>query len=370
MLRLFAETYKAQGHRAVLPTGRSAEPSDTPPSEVDQEEVAATLANSTEVIPSGRSSTAAPAEFINRTFGDYILLNKLGAGGMGIVYRALHHRANRLVALKLIRPERLETLAQQERQRWLDRFRTESQAAARLEHDHVITVYDVGEIDGTLYYSMQYIEGRSLAEMVREGPLENDRAARLIEGVARGVEHAHNHGILHRDLKPPNILVRHCAEDVGRYERRIRIRLRAWVSVGERAFVTDFGIAKWMEAEAGGATHTGDVIGTPSYMAPEQARDSSRCTAASDVYGLGATLYEALTGRPPFRGVSPLDTLRQVIEQDPVAPRDLNRTINRDLETITLKALAKEPAGATALRLRWRTTCSAISRASRSTPGR
>ncbi len=279
-------------------------------------------------------------------FGDYQLLEKLGAGGMGIVYRARQKSAGRLVALKLIRPELLQSLSEERRQAWVDRFRVEAQSTARLDHDNVVTIYEVGEYQGTLYYSMQYIEGQSLAQLVRDGPMENRLAARLMRGVALAVDCAHRQGILHRDLKPQNILIRRSQLDADSIPEGSDSALSpSAFSRGsdERPFVADFGLAKCLEEGASGSTHTGEVMGSPSYMSPEQAQDASRCTPSSDIYSLGATLYETLTGRPPFRAHSALETLRQVIDQEPVAPRDLNPAISLDLQTITLKALAKEP---------------------------
>ena len=282
-----------------------------------------------------------------REFGDYELLEKIGAGGMGIVYRARQKSANRIVALKLIRPEQLDSLPVARRKMWLERFRAEAQTAARLDHDDVATIYDVGEFRGTLYYSMQYIEGPSLAQIIRKGPIENRRAADLIRNVAMAVDHAHQKGILHRDLKPQNIMVRSSSparanDDTTVDAAKESNQLHAHDV--ERPFVVDFGLAKWLEEGTDGTTHTGDVMGSPSYMSPEQAIDSSRCTTASDVYSLGSTLYDALTGRPPFRAATALQTMRQVIDDDPVAPRELNPAVARDLQTITLKALAKDPS--------------------------
>lgn len=283
----------------------------------------------------------------HRDFGDYELLDKIGTGGMGVVYRVRQKSADRIVALKLIRPEQLDTLSPARRQAWLDRFRSEAQTAARLEHDHVVTIYEVGEFQGMLYYSMQYIEGPSLSQIIREGPIDNHRAAVLMYDVAIAVDHAHRLGILHRDLKPQNILIRQTNVPVGTGASTIDTAKESASRRDvdqERPFVADFGLAKCLEDGTDGTTHTGDVMGSPSYMSPEQAFDSSRCTPLSDVYSLGATLYDALTGRPPFRTASPLQTLRQVVDEEPVAPRSLNPAIARDLETITLKALSKDPA--------------------------
>jgi WD40 repeat protein len=252
-------------------------------------------------------------------FGDYELFEKLGVGGMGVVYRARQRSANRIVALKLIRADRLHDLPAEARQQWLTRFQTEAHAAARIEHDHVVAVYEVGEIGGTPFYSMRFVPGQSLADLLRTGPVTSDQAAAFLEPVARAVHCAHELGILHRDLKPGNILV----------------------DARGRPYVTDFGLAKSMEA-AQEMTHTGDLVGTPSYMSPEQTRDSAHVTAASDVYSLGATLYALLTGRPPFQAATPLDILEQVRSQEPVPVRQLQPKCPRDLETICLKCLQKE----------------------------
>jgi len=257
-----------------------------------------------------------------REFGHYELLGELGRGGMGVVYRARQREANRVVALKVIRRDRLEALPRDTQTSAIDRFRHEAQAAAQLEHDNIVTVYEVGEVEGEHFFSMRYVEGHSLAELLRRGPMDNRRAAAYLEPVARGVHEAHLRGILHRDLKPQNILVDQKTD---------------------RALVADFGLAKLSEGQEE-LTRAGEVMGTPSYMSPEQARDSARVTALTDVYALGATLYHMLTARPPFHAATPLETLRQVIDQDPVPPRQLNHGIDRDLETICLKCLEKEPS--------------------------
>ena len=198
----------------------------------------------------------------------------------------------------------------------------EAQLTAQLDHDSLVTVFEVGQVEGRPFYSMKYVEGRSLYDILRDGPLENRRVARYLESAARGVEEAHRHGILHRDLKPHNILID---------------------AKTERALVADFGLAKLATFD-GGLTAEGDVFGTPAYMSPEQAVDSSRVTTLSDVYSLGATLYHALTGRPPFQAANHLETRAQVIDREPVPPRAFNSAVDRDLETICLKAISKEPA--------------------------
>jgi WD40 repeat protein/predicted Ser/Thr protein kinase len=253
-------------------------------------------------------------------FGDYEIHKELGRGGMGVVYLARQRRANRLVALKLIRTDRLAHLTPQERQEWLIRFRTEGQAAARIADDHVVTVYVVGDLDGRPFYSMRYVEGRSLAENLKEGPLLNRRAAILMEQVARAVQAVHEQGVLHRDLKPHNILV----------------------DARGRPYVTDFGLAKLLDA-VDSPTHTGDMLGSPHYMSPEQAQGTANVSEATDVYGLGATLYALLTGRPPFQGTTAAETLYQVRYHEPAPPRRVNPAVDRDLNTITLRCLEKEP---------------------------
>jgi WD40 repeat protein/predicted Ser/Thr protein kinase len=255
-----------------------------------------------------------------KRLGNYEVIGEIGRGGMGMVYKSWQHGADRLAALKVIRSDRLVDLSEEKLREWLERFRVEGRAAAALVHDNIVPIYEVDEIDGRLFYSMQYVDGQSLAELIRQAPLANHQAATCLEAVARAVHYAHEHGIVHRDLKPDNILI----DGQG------------------RPYVTDFGLAKWPGA-ARDLTHTGAVLGSPPYMSPEQARDAGQATVASDVYSLGATLYAALTGRPPFQAADPVATLRQVLEQDPVPPRRLNPAIARDLETICLKCLSKEP---------------------------
>jgi hypothetical protein len=248
-------------------------------------------------------------------FGDYELLGEIGRGGMGIVFRAKQHGLNRIVALKMILAGALSSPEE------LERFRTEAEATARLQHPHIVTVYEVGETDGRHFFSMDYINGLSLAQRLAAGPLPGRVAARYLITIARAIHHAHEHGILHRDLKPSNILID--AED--------------------QPHVTDFGLAKKLGGDSR-QTRTGAVLGTPSYMAPEQAAGKGKeLCPACDVYGLGALLYEMLTGRPPFRAETPLDTMLQVMEREPAPPRLLNPKIDRDLETICLKCLEKDP---------------------------
>jgi len=255
--------------------------------------------------------------------GDYELLNELGRGGMGVVYRARQRSIDRIVALKVIRRDQLESLHPETQRSVVDRFHQESMAAAKLEHDNIIRLYEVGEHEGQQYFSMQYVRGRSLWDVLRNGPLDSRRAAGYMASVASAVVAAHAAGILHRDLKPQNVMLDETTD---------------------RALVADFGLAKLIEGEEQ-LTLAGEVMGTPSYMSPEQAQDASRVTAQSDVYSLGATLYHLLTAKPPFQAATVVETIRLVIDEPPVPPTRLNPAIDRDIETICLKCLEKEPAG-------------------------
>ena len=256
------------------------------------------------------------------------ILSELGRGGMGIVYRARQISANRVVALKVVRNELLDSLPSQTRTSTLERFRTEAQAAAHLQHDNLVSVFEIGEVPALTpghcplrYYAMRFVDGRSLFDMLRDGPLENKRAAHYMEPVARALHAAHSEGILHRDLKPHNIMVERSSD---------------------RPLVTDFGLAKFVEGQDA-ITYAGEIMGTPSYMSPEQAQDAGKVTASADLYSLGATFYHLLTGRAPFQAANIAETIRQIIDQEPVAPRQLNTAIDRDLETICLKCLEKDP---------------------------
>jgi eukaryotic-like serine/threonine-protein kinase len=256
------------------------------------------------------------------------ILGELGRGGMGIVYRARQISANRVVALKVVRNELLDTLPSHTRTSTLERFRTEAQAAAHLQHDNLVSVFEIGEVPASTpghcplrYYAMRFVDGRSLFDILRDGPLDNRRAAKYMEPVARALQAAHSEGILHRDLKPHNIMVEGSTD---------------------RPLVTDFGLAKFVEGQEA-ITYAGEIMGTPSYMSPEQAQDAGTVTASADLYSLGATFYHLLTGRAPFQAASIAETIRQIIDQEPVAPRQLNTAIDRDLETICLKCLEKDP---------------------------
>jgi eukaryotic-like serine/threonine-protein kinase len=269
---------------------------------------------------------ASPAGgLLPRNVDDYELLEVIGRGGMGVVYRARQRSLGRIVAVKMILRGELATDAD------LARFRVEAEAAARLEHPHIVKVFEVGQWQQQPYFSMQYVEGSTLAQLLIDGPLSPRKAAELLAPVCRAIAHAHRHGVLHRDLKPSNVLI----DGEG------------------RPFVTDFGLAKRVESVVGGSpavaigeplTQTGAILGTPGYMAPEQAAGSrGEVTAATDVYSLGAIVYATLTGRPPFQAASPVDVVLMVLEQDPPPPRLLNPKADADLEMIALKALQKPP---------------------------
>jgi serine/threonine protein kinase len=277
----------------------------------------------------GTLSDGAPA--LPRDFGDFVLIEELGRGGMGVVYRARQKSLDRVVALKMVREAHLAT--DEDRAR----FRAEAHAAARLKHPNIVTVHEVGAAGGQEYLCMEFVGGPTLAEMVRAGgPLPPREAARLVAVIARAVEHAHAEGILHRDLKPSNILLASGGREPPVESPTGGSRL----PLASEPKVTDFGLAKKIDGSAS-FTRTGAVVGTPSYMAPEQAAGRKDLTPAADVYSLGAILYELLTGRPPFQAAHPVDTLLLVLEQEPVPPRDLNPTVDRELELICLKCLQK-----------------------------
>jgi serine/threonine protein kinase/Tfp pilus assembly protein PilF len=248
-------------------------------------------------------------------FGDYELLEEIGRGGQGVVYRARQKSLNRTVALKVIGLGPWATEA------YLKRFRREAEAAASLNHPFIVPIHEVGERDGCCYFSMNFIEGGQLDEVVRRTPMSIRQAAELIAKLARTVHYAHEHGILHRDIKPGNILV----------------------DAGGEPHLADFGLAQLVEAEST-VTRTLEVMGTPSYMAPEQAAgEHTKVSKATDVYGVGAVLYQLLTGHPPFAGGTSYETIRLLLETEPRQPRLLNPKIDRDLSTICLKCLEKDP---------------------------
>jgi eukaryotic-like serine/threonine-protein kinase len=248
-------------------------------------------------------------------FGDYELLEEIGRGGQGLVYRARQKSLNRIVALKVIGLGHWATEAH------LRRFRLEAEAAAHLDDPHIVPIYEIGERDGACYFSMKFIEGGPLDKVVGSELVPARKAAELMAKVARTLEYAHQHGVLHRDVKPGNILIDAKGEP----------------------HLTDFGLARLVEAEST-VTRTMEVLGTPSYMAPEQAAGKPKeLTSATDVYGIGAVFYQLLTGHPPFIGETTYQIVRLVLEAEPRSPRLVNAKVDRDLSTICLKCLEKDP---------------------------
>ncbi len=271
----------------------------------------------------GRSSSRSPPG-LPAGFGDFELLAEIGRGGMGLVYKVRQRSLDRVVALKMILRGDLASASD------VARFRAEAESAARLEHPHIVSVYEVGEHGGRPFFSMQFIEGTTLSAKLAEGPMLPREVATLLIPVCRAIAHAHRCGVLHRDIKPSNILI----------------------DLDGRPYVTDFGLAKRITPGGVGKaaraedfaslTNSGAILGTPSYMAPEQAAGQrGEISPATDVYSLGAVLYATLTGRPPFQAASPVDTVLMVLEQDPVPPRVLNSKADVELEIIALKCLQK-----------------------------
>ena len=252
-----------------------------------------------------------------RYFGDYELLEEIARGGMGIVYKARQVSLNRLVAVKMLLFGRFSS------REFVQRFRLEAEAVASLRHPNIVAIHEIGEHEGQHYFSMDYVEGRNLAVRAREDPLPPRLAADYVRTIATAIHYAHEHGVLHRDLKPSNVLI----------------------DALDQPHVTDFGLAKRLESVSD-LTLPGEILGTPNYAAPEQAGGrTAEIGPASDVYSLGAILYYALTARPPFVAETLQETLRQVLDTEPVPPRLLRPGIPRDLETICLKCLNKEPRG-------------------------
>jgi serine/threonine protein kinase len=246
----------------------------------------------------------------------YEILRELGRGGMGVVYKACQRKLNRIVAIKMI------LAGSHASEQDLLRFLGEAEAVAQMQHPNIVQLFESNQQDGLPYFTLEFVSGGSLSQKLAGVPLPPRAAAKLTEQLAAGIHYAHQRGIVHRDLKPANVLL---AED-------------------GTPKITDFGLAKRVQAGSG-LTASGAIMGTPSYMAPEQAGGAGKHVGPpADVYALGAILYECLTGRPPFQGPTPLDTVMQVVADDPLPPSRLQPKLARDLETICLKCLQKEPA--------------------------
>jgi WD40 repeat protein len=297
-----------------------------PPDSVPPDE-AATLAQPSDGTPGG--PPAGKGEPAPALVPGYEILAELGRGGMGVVYKARQKTLNRLVALKMILAG--GHAAGAERQRFL----AEAEAVARLHHPNIVQIYEIGEVEGRPFFSLEFCPGGSLAARLHGTPVPPAEAGRLVVTLARAMQTAHQAGVVHRDLKPANVLL------VGE-EAAGGLAPGAQPQAAYVPKITDFGLAKRLD-DTSGQTVSGTILGTPSYMAPEQAQGRKDIGPAADVWALGAILYELLTGRPPFKGARPWDTVVQVIHHEPVPPRRLNPKVPRDLETVCLKCLQKDP---------------------------
>jgi len=246
--------------------------------------------------------------------GNYVLKKEIGRGGMGIVYQATRKSDDASVAIKMILKGEFSSRVDRER------FRAEAEAAMRLEHPNIVPIYELGEHDGLPFFCMKLIHGQTLSQKLTKGPIFARQAGQVMDGISDAIGYAHQQGVLHRDLKPSNILLD---------EKGI-------------PYVADFGLAKQATARDSTITRSGSVIGTPSYMSPEQASGNrSQVGTASDIYSLGAILYNMLTGHPPFLGATSVETILMVMEQDPIPPNTINRRVDRKLEMITMRCLQK-----------------------------
>jgi WD40 repeat protein/tetratricopeptide (TPR) repeat protein/tRNA A-37 threonylcarbamoyl transferase component Bud32 len=293
---------------------------------------------------SARPTLPAPAEetenprtpILTQHISGYEILGELGRGGMGVVYKARQTKLNRLVALKMVLAGANADPQQ------LQRFRAEAEAVARLQHPFIVQIYEIGEHDGCPFFSLEFVDGGTLSQKLIGAPQPPRLAAQLVRLLALAIHSAHQKGIIHRDLKPSNILLATPTAHISDVDS-----LQAETQAAFRLYgipkITDFGLAKHLDVQS--QTRTGAILGTPSYMAPEQAEGRAHAIGpATDVYGLGTILYEMLTGRPPFESDTSLSTIRQLLAQDPMPPSQLHHKVPRDLETICLKCLEKDPA--------------------------
>jgi eukaryotic-like serine/threonine-protein kinase len=312
---IFADGQEPGGGRSTLPDnvlGSAVPNPDTPTLD----------APTVDLDPSKIAELPTVDGALGRLFGDYVILDRLGSGGMGVVYRAFQRKANRLVALKLIKADWCGDSTEVTAHDAERRIRTEAEVLGSLEHDHIVPLYDVGQADGLFFFSMRLIKGRSLGQIIlSDGPLPARRAAYYVEAMARAIQYAHEAGVLHRDVKPGNIMV----------------------DENDRPYLIDLGLARSLEA-TDYTTLTGKALGTPEYMSPEQASGAAGIRFSTDVYSLGATLFTLLTGRPPFTGPSPMVVLRKVIDEEPVWPRERDKPVGDELKAICLKCLEKNPA--------------------------
>ncbi|MHB1556515.1 MAG: serine/threonine-protein kinase, partial [Isosphaeraceae bacterium] len=300
------------------PVGAAGDAHGPPVSSQPTVAIASSRDAATEVLSGlpDRAGPDAPGPVQVRDFGDYEILRELARGGMGIVFLARQVSLNRPVALKMILAGQLADEAD------VRRFYSEAEAAANLDHPGIVPIHEVGQHQGQHYFSMGFVDGPSLAQRLADGPIPPREAAELMARVAGAIAYAHGRGLIHRDIKPGNILL----------DRDGSPR------------ITDFGLVKKVEGDSA-LTASGQIMGTPSYMPPEQASGTRGAIGPpADVYAIGATLYALATGRPPFLAATPMDTILQVIGEEPVPPRRLNTGIPRDLETICLKCLEKDPA--------------------------
>lgn len=313
----FLDLLSSRDRMAVM-RGLRAEPDDTDPfhprlSAGDQATLDASASPADDTTPEPRRQSENTLS--GRQLGEYTLVREIARSGMGVVFEAWHEPLNRTVALKLIRSAALPN------QDDVGRFQTEAEAAAKLSHPGIVPVFDSGCVDGQFYFTMDLVLGGSLADLGRSGALSERRAAQIVHDTAIAVHYAHTRNIVHRDLKPSNVLI----DEAGRPK------------------VTDFGLAKNLE-DASGLTMSGAIMGTPCYMAPEQGRgETGTVGPLSDVYAMGGILYFLLTGRPPFQGKNPIDTIQQVVHSPPAPLQRLRPRVNLDIATICMRCLEKDP---------------------------